>query len=101
MNGAGVIHDVELALAGKTSEDVAARLPDGPFGMARETAQFVHDALADGVSRASGTGASVGKAIASSKARRGISGRSAPSSRGFPEASTSTSGRRSSSPRSS
>ena len=69
MNGAGVIHDVELALAGKTSEDVAARLPDGSFGMARETAQFVHAALADGVPAGLGFGASVGKAIASSKAR--------------------------------
>jgi len=65
----GVIHDVELALAGKTSEDVAARLPDGSFGMARETAQFVHGALADGVPAGLGFGASVGKAIASSKAR--------------------------------
>ena len=69
MNGAGVIHDVELALAGKTSEDVAARLPDGSFGMARETAQFLHGALADGVPAGLGFGAAVGKAIASSKAR--------------------------------
>jgi len=44
MNGAGVIHDVELALAGKTSEDVAACLSDGSFGMAKETAQFIHGA---------------------------------------------------------
>jgi hypothetical protein len=38
MNGAAAIHDFELALAGKTSEDVAAQLPTGEFGMARETA---------------------------------------------------------------
>src|SRR5581483_10644079 len=38
LNGAAAIHDFELALAGKTSEDVAASLADGKFGMARETA---------------------------------------------------------------
>jgi deoxyhypusine synthase len=38
MNGSAAIHDFELALAGKTSEDVAAQLPSGRFGMARETA---------------------------------------------------------------
>ncbi len=38
MNGAAAIHDLELALAGKTSEDVSAHLPEGKFGMARETA---------------------------------------------------------------
>ncbi|MCI0462149.1 MAG: hypothetical protein L0Z62_34795 [Gemmataceae bacterium] len=38
MNGSAAIHDFELALAGKTSENVAAQLPDGKFGMARETA---------------------------------------------------------------
>ena len=39
MNGSAAIHDFELALAGKTSEDVAAQLPDGRFGMAQETAE--------------------------------------------------------------
>src|ERR1700681_1690725 len=38
MNGSAAIHDFELALAGKTSEDVAAQLPSCQFGMARETA---------------------------------------------------------------
>ncbi len=69
MNGAGVIHDVELALAGKTSEDVEARLDDGSFGMARETAQFLNGAVADGVRAGLGFGESVGKALAGSKAR--------------------------------
>lgn len=45
LNGAGVIHDVELALAGKTSEDVAAHLDKGQFGTARETAEFIHGAV--------------------------------------------------------
>jgi hypothetical protein len=38
MNGSAAIHDFELALVGKTSEDVARQLPEGKFGMARETA---------------------------------------------------------------
>jgi hypothetical protein len=69
MNGAGAIHDVELALAGKTSEDVSARLADGSFGMARETAQFLPAALAAGIPDGLGFGASVGRAIAASGAR--------------------------------
>src|SRR3954471_22385035 len=35
MNGSAAIHDFELAFAGKTSEDVAAQLTTGQFGMAR------------------------------------------------------------------
>ncbi len=68
MNGAGVIHDVELALAGKTSEDVASQLADGSFGMARETGRFIHAAVASGAGEGLGFGASVGKALASSRA---------------------------------
>ena len=70
MNGAGVIHDVELALAGKTSEDVDSLLADGSFGMARETARFIHSALASGVGEGLGFGAAVGKALAASRAPR-------------------------------
>lgn len=45
MNGAGAIHDVEVAMFGNTSEDVAAGLMDGSFGMARETAAFINETL--------------------------------------------------------
>jgi len=45
-NVACVIHDVELALAGKTSEDVASQLDGGCFGAAAETAEFIHGAVA-------------------------------------------------------
>jgi hypothetical protein len=69
MNGAGVIHETELALSGKTSEDVGEQLRDGSFGMARETAQFIHAALAEGVRDGLGFGAAAGRAIATSKAR--------------------------------
>jgi hypothetical protein len=45
MNGAGAIHDVELALIGETSEDVAAGLAAGTFGMVRETGELMHRAI--------------------------------------------------------
>jgi len=44
-NGAFAIHDVEMALVGGTSEDVALRLQRGEFGVARETAEFIHEAI--------------------------------------------------------
>lgn len=69
MNGAGAIHDVELALAGKTSEDVESALAAGTFGMARETAQFLHAAVAEGARDGLGYGQAVGRAIAASGAR--------------------------------
>lgn len=58
MNGAGPIHDVEIALVGRTSEDVQAGLREGAFGMARETGELIHDALA-----AAGPGVGLGTAI--------------------------------------
>ena len=45
-NGSGAIHDFELALIGETSEDVAAGLKDGTFGMVRETGERMHAAIA-------------------------------------------------------
>ena len=44
MNGAAIIHDFELAMAGRTSEDVGAGLEDGSFGMAEETGVFLNRA---------------------------------------------------------
>jgi hypothetical protein len=60
LNGAAAIHDVELALAGRTSEDVDARLPDGSFGMTRETAQFFAEAVGIGTMKGFGLGAALG-----------------------------------------
>ena len=40
-NGAAIIHDFELAYAGRTSEDVGAGLAEGIFGMAEETGAFL------------------------------------------------------------
>jgi len=59
-NGAGLIHDFEIALAGSTSEDVEAALGPGRFGMAHETGAELNRAIADGVHRGLGLGQSVG-----------------------------------------
>lgn len=62
MNGAGPIHDVEIALVGRTSEDVQAGLREGAFGMARETGELIHDALA-AAGPATGLGAAIGRRL--------------------------------------
>ncbi len=63
MNGAGVIHDVEIAMWGITSEDVATALQNGSFGMARETAAFINGALAANKGNDSGYGEVVGERL--------------------------------------
>ncbi len=61
LNGAGVVHDFEVAIAGQTSEDVAAGLGTGAFGMARETAEGVNRAIVEGDAEGLGLGAAVGR----------------------------------------
>jgi len=63
LNGAGVIHDFELAYMGETSEDVAATLKDGSFGMGEETGAFINEAITDGSKNHLGVGAAVGALI--------------------------------------
>jgi len=63
MNGAGCVHDLELALMGRTSEDVGPALDDGSFGMARETAEALNRAIAAGFAAKLGMGEAVGRAI--------------------------------------
>jgi Arginine dihydrolase ArgZ-like, C-terminal, Rossmann fold len=60
-NGAGIIHDFEIALSGSTSEDVDSALGPGNFGMAEETGQLLNTAIADGVQAGLGIGQSVGR----------------------------------------
>jgi len=60
-NGAGIIHDFEIALSGGTSEDVDATLGPGTFGMAEETGAQLNAAIKVGVTRGLGIGQSVGK----------------------------------------
>ncbi len=61
MNGAAAIHDFELALVGKTSEDVSATLHEGTFGMARETADAFAVAARIGAEKETGLGAALGR----------------------------------------
>jgi hypothetical protein len=59
MNGSASIHDFEIALAGQTSEDVEAVLPDGRFGTAEETGREWNQALEPGA----GAGEALGRAL--------------------------------------
>lgn len=63
MNGAGLIHDTEIAFFGRTSEDVAANLQRGVFGFGGETAGIVFDAVQKGRERGAGLGEALGDAI--------------------------------------
>lgn len=65
LNGAGIIHDFELAFIGQTSEDVAPELEDGTFGMAEETASYLNGAISKGAAEGVGIGEAVGKMILS------------------------------------
>jgi hypothetical protein len=61
MNGSAAIHDFEIALAGHTSEDVEAVLPDGRFGVAEETGREMNRAISGGVSENLGMGEALGR----------------------------------------
>lgn len=63
MNGACIVHDFEMALCGQTSEDVAAELQGGTFGMAEETGRMLNEAIIHGVRAGLGIGQSVGEMI--------------------------------------
>jgi hypothetical protein len=69
LNGAGVVHDFELAVAGQTSEDVEAGLGSGAFGMARETGEEVNRAIVEGDRDGLGLGAAVGRHLATRRPR--------------------------------
>jgi len=66
LNGAGVIHDVEIAIWGATSEDVAAGIQNGSFGMAEDSTRLINDA----VSRAKGK-SGYGEAVAQQLSEQG------------------------------
>lgn len=63
MNGSASIHDYEIAIAGQTSEDVEAVLPDGRFGSAEETGLQMNVAIREGDAEGLGVGESLGKAL--------------------------------------
>jgi hypothetical protein len=63
-NGAGIIHDFELALGGGTSEDVPKWIKAGQFGLWRETGRL-NDIIREGAARGEGLGEAVGRVIES------------------------------------
>jgi Deoxyhypusine synthase len=69
LNGAGVIHDFEIAMAGGTSEDVDESLGPGRFGMAEETGRGLNEAITRGVQAGSGIGQAVARHLAETKPR--------------------------------
>ncbi|MBI3873031.1 MAG: hypothetical protein HY304_08165 [candidate division Zixibacteria bacterium] len=67
-NGAGAIHDLEIAFMGRTSEDVAAGLREGRFGMARDTSQWFAGGVRTSKRQKIGLGEGIGRYIRSSRA---------------------------------
>jgi Deoxyhypusine synthase len=63
MNGAASIHDFEIAIAGETSEDVEAVLPDGRFGAAEETGREMNLAISEGTRDGLGMGEALGRRL--------------------------------------
>ncbi len=68
-NCAGLIHDIELAFYGGTSEDVQAGLVDGSFGMVKETAEMFSEIVKFAASENIGLGEAGGKFINAHKAK--------------------------------
>jgi hypothetical protein len=64
LNGSAAIHDFEIGLAGQTSEDVEAVLPDGSFGAAEETGREMNIAVQQGVELGLGAGEAFGRKLA-------------------------------------
>jgi hypothetical protein len=64
LNGAGAIHDLEVALIGMTSEDVAQNLISGQFGMVEETPHLMNKALRECAGGDVGMGTALGQALA-------------------------------------
>jgi hypothetical protein len=62
-NGSAAIHDYEIARFGATSEDVAAGLRDGTFGMADETGREMNDAFVAGMQESRGMGEALARAL--------------------------------------
>lgn len=63
MNGSGAIHDWELAVCGETSEDVAAGLVDGTFGMVAETGEEMNGAIREANNAEQGLGEGLARAL--------------------------------------
>ena len=66
LNGAGIVHDAEIAMVGRTSEDVDQVLGCGQFGMAKETGEFINAAISWGGEQGLGLGEAVGRRLLAS-----------------------------------
>jgi hypothetical protein len=60
LNGAGIVHDTEIAMVGRTSEDVDQVLGLGEFGAARETGEEINSAINQGAKNGQGLGEALG-----------------------------------------
>lgn len=67
LNGAGIVHDFEIAFAGQTSEDVDSEIGKGTFGMSEETGRLLNGAIRKGFKKGWGIGRSVGEMISRSR----------------------------------
>ncbi|RLB23648.1 MAG: hypothetical protein DRG76_03625 [Deltaproteobacteria bacterium] len=63
MNGACIIHDTEVAMVGRTSEDVSSELKQGRFGMAEDTGRVLNLAVKEGAGKGLGLGEGVGAVL--------------------------------------
>lgn len=63
LNGAGIVHDAEIAMIGRTSEEVADVLGAGAFGAARETGEVLNGAICRGAQKNIGLGEAVGEVL--------------------------------------
>ena len=63
VNGSVMVHDSEMAMVGATSEDVAATLGQGAFGVTRETAELINGAASRAASENIGLGRSLGRTL--------------------------------------
>jgi len=63
LNGAGIVHDAEIAMVGRTSEEVADVLGTGAFGAARETGEVLNTAIRIGAEKNIGLGRAVGEML--------------------------------------
>jgi hypothetical protein len=67
LNGAGIIHDFEIAFCGQTSEDVEVQIQRGEFGMAKETGEMLNKAINAGARAGKGLGEAVGQMMVVSR----------------------------------
>ena len=63
LNGAGSIHDFEIALIGETSEDVAENIQNGTFGMSEETGRLMNEAIKEAAEKGYGMGEGLGRKL--------------------------------------